>query len=289
MSEPFPASSRPAPRAWLARFFGAPIGAKEAGRLSAIEQRLANVDRQLAALQVSEAPGPASAELGSIQEALSGLEKQLARLGREQLKANLAAEAQASQLAEAFEQLRAAEARRDAELLALREQQRQAQTSARLDVVRALLPALDGLDEALRAGQHLLAATPAEPPAPTEGGWLQRLLGPPPAAHSAGETSREALEAWLTGLGFVRQRLLDVLAAEDVRPIATQGEGFDPLQHVAVEAVLATAEHEAGRIVEERRRGYLAGERVLRYAEVVVAAEHLRSSTSLGATEGAEA
>ncbi|MCX6032233.1 MAG: nucleotide exchange factor GrpE [Chloroflexi bacterium] len=79
------------------------------------------------------------------------------------------------------------------------------------------------------------------------------------------------LAAWLEGLKFVQDRLLDLLAAEGVRPIEAEGDTFDPYLYVVVETVVATDRVPAGTIVREIRRGYLAGETVLRYAEVVVA------------------
>jgi molecular chaperone GrpE len=235
---------------------------------------------------------------------LLGLEKQVGRAGREQLKTNSIAELQAVQLTAALEQLRAADARRDTELAALREQSRDAQAAARLHVAQTILPALDGLDEALRAGRLLLATawhggngqqsdgarSGASEDAP--GGWLRRLLGGPPPGpvESARELShaavlRDALDSWLRGLTFVRQRLLDVLAAEDVRPIAAVGQPFDPRQHVAIGVVAATESQPPGIVAEELRRGYLAGQRVLCHAEVVVASgeEHQLEEEQEGA------
>src|SRR5919109_1121080 len=45
------------------------------------------------------------------------------------------------------------------ELASVREQSRAALAASRLDLVRSVLPALDGLDEALRSGRQLLAPT----------------------------------------------------------------------------------------------------------------------------------
>jgi len=96
--------------------------------------------------------------------------------------------------------------------------------------------------------------------------FLARLLGkrgttdPPPEAEQA-SALREAMRAWLVGLEFVRQRLLDMLAAEEVRPIETQGKPFDPHFHVALEAVSAGDGHPAGTVVADMRRGYRVGER----------------------------
>jgi molecular chaperone GrpE len=223
-----------------------------------------------------------------VYSALLGLEKQVGRAGREQLKINTTAEAQAAQLADALEQLRAADSRRVAEIDILREQQRGEQIAARRAAAQEILPALDGLDEALRAGRQLLAAS-AQPAAaevlastpPASGGWLRQLFGEPqPApAHPQHDAARQqldeqtaAINAWLTGLTFVRQRLLDILAAADVRPISALGRPFDPQLHVVIGVVPANEQHPAGTVAEELRRGYLAGERILRHTEVLVAA-----------------
>lgn len=242
-------------------------------RLARIEQQLEDLRRTLASSHPSD-NGSATA----LGEALRALEKQIGRAGREQLKINSVAEAQAAQLAAALEQLRAADAQHTAELAALREQGRAAQAAARLEVAQRMFPALDGLDAALRTGQLLLEdLPPPAPPAPAVGGWLQRMFGEPPApaptpSAEAGEL-RQALAAWLHGLTFVRQRLLEALAQEDIWPIDAAGQPFDPQQHSAIGVVPVSAAHPAGVVAEELRRGYRTSARVLRHAEVVVAME----------------
>ena len=256
-----------------------------------MEQQLADLGRQVAALRGVIAPeaGSDGANIASLQEALLSLEKQVGRAGREQLKTNTVAEAQSAQLADALEQLRAADSRRAAELDALREQHRREQVAARRAAAQDILPALDSLDEALRSGRQLLATsaqhagdTEASASAPaSSGGWLRQLFGEPQPApvtpqHAAAiqqlADQTIAIDAWVTGLTFVRKRLLDILAAADVRPISALGQLFDPEQHVAIGVVPPSEESPAGTVVEELRRGYLAGERVLRHAEVLVAA-----------------
>jgi len=257
-----------------------------------MEQQLADLGRQVAALRSAIAPEPGygGANIAALHEALLGLEKQVGRAGREQLKTNTIAEAQSAQLAEALEQLRAADSRRAAEIESLREQQRREQAAARRAAAQEILPALDGLDEALRSGRHLLAAAarPAGAEAealasapPASGGWLRQLFGeaqhaPAHPRHDAAlqqlAEQTAAIDAWVTGLTFVRQRLLDILAAADVRPISALGQPFDPQQHLAIGVAPATEDYPPGVVVEELRRGYLAGERILRHAEVLVAA-----------------
>jgi len=55
-----------------------------------------------------------------------------------------------------------------------------------------------------------------------------------------------------------------------VTPIPTLGQPFVPHYHVAV-ATDTTGHVQEGIIVGEDRRGYAAGDKVLRFAEVVVA------------------
>ncbi len=281
---------------WWSRLFNSGAQSDATRRLVRMEQQLADLGRQVEALRavVDQDGGSAHPDVASLHELLLGLEKQVGRAGREQLKTNSIAEAQSAQLAEALEQLRAADIRREAELNALREQRRGEQGAARLAVAQDILPALDGLDEALRAGRLLLAsadqreggrAAPAETGARASaksapGGWLRQILG---GAPTPAETRHDAalqqlaelwaaIDSWVMGLTFVRQRLLDVLAAADVRPIVAAGRPFDPQHHIAIGVIPATENYPAGTVVEELRRGYLAGERVLRHAEVVVAA-----------------
>ncbi len=65
--------------------------------------------------------------------------------------------------------------------------------------------------------------------------------------------------------------MLDVLAAEGVYPIETEGEIFDPHRHVAVETVPAAGGVEPDAIVRETRRGYLLGDGAALRGVVVVA------------------
>ena len=81
----------------------------------------------------------------------------------------------------------------------------------------------------------------------------------------------ESMAAWLEGLAFVRDRLTEALAEAGVRSIATDGEFFDPRLHVAVDIAPAENGCAPGAIVRETRAGYVRGETVVRYAEVVVA------------------
>jgi molecular chaperone GrpE (heat shock protein) len=252
-------------------------------KLAAIEGWLETLSQQVESLPAGSLTG-VEQQASAAGQALTALEKQINRAGRELFKANALSEAQGRQLADAIELLQAREARREAEVASLRGEKVATQTAARLEVVQALLPTLDGLDEALRSGRQLLArlaqvdsalTTGTSTPART---FLGRLFAASPSSpgmlspeQRAEVALREGVGAWLEGLGFVRGRLLDVLMAEGVMPIETEGQPFDPQRHVALEAVPAGEGVPPGTVAVELRRGYLAGDRVLRYAEVAVA------------------
>jgi molecular chaperone GrpE len=214
-------------------------------------------------------------KIEALQEHTRKLEKQISRSGREQLKTNSLTETQMERLQEALEQLRATDERRESEINTLRQQLREERTAGRLEVVQALFPTLDGLDEALRAGEQLL---PSARPAPQESTRpmtvferLAAMRGDNTRAVAERADLQQKMRAWLEGLTFVRQRLLDVLAAEGVHPIAGVGHPFDPQRHVALEVVPASEEVPPNTVATELRRGYALDDRIVRYAEVAVA------------------
>ena len=80
----------------------------------------------------------------------------------------------------------------------------------------------------------------------------------------------DVLDAWLQGLTLVRDRFLAVLTAEGIDAIQALDTPFDPRLHVAIQAETRddVAPHTVVRVL---RQGYRQHQRVLRYAEVVVA------------------
>ena len=77
-------------------------------------------------------------------------------------------------------------------------------------------------------------------------------------------------DAWADGFRMVHERLLRILEKWDVVPVESVGQPFAPHLHHALD-VTYTNEVAENIVVAEQRRGYLYGEDVLRYAEVVVA------------------
>lgn len=234
----------------------------------ALMERLATLEEAVVNLDQGQADS-----IAAMGEVTDRLEKQLSRAGKELFKANALADAQQKGAETMLAQLRDAAAHRERELAQMREQLGTAHEEGRLDVVRRLLPAIDGLEEALASGRRLQRATPIAPPeTPSFLLSLLQRLNPALRTPTATETSpTQAISAWLEGLQIVHERLLEALAAVEVAPIPAEGGVFDPHLHIALETVAATDTTPAGTIVREHRRGYVRGDTVLRYAEVIVA------------------
>lgn len=105
---------------------------------------------------------------------------------------------------------------------------------ATADLIRALLPVLDGFERALA---HRDASTP---------------------------------EQFIQGVELIHRELLETLSRAGVEPVDAQGETFDPHLHQAVETVEASGYGDQ-EIVEELQRGYKLKNRLLRPAIVKVA------------------
>ena len=113
---------------------------------------------------------------------------------------------------------------------------RQAQSeNAAASLVEELLPLMDDLERALNAD------------AGADGG-----------------------EAYRRGVELIQQQLGEILRKRGVRPIEALGADFDPHYHQAVSYEPAEGRRE-GEIVEEFRRGYMLGDRLLRPSMVKVA------------------
>jgi molecular chaperone GrpE len=112
---------------------------------------------------------------------------------------------------------------------------------ATADLIRALLPVLDGFERALA---HRDSSTPAQ---------------------------------FAAGIELIHRELLETLGRAGVVPIEARGEKFDPHLHQAVETV-ESSKHRDQEIVEELQRGYRLKNRLLRPAIVKVAVETKKES-----------
>jgi molecular chaperone GrpE len=77
-------------------------------------------------------------------------------------------------------------------------------------------------------------------------------------------------EELIRGVELVLKQLDDALAANAVKPIASEGETFDPNKHDALTQV-PSADHPPMTILQEVERGYTLHDRVLRPSKVIVA------------------
>ena len=116
------------------------------------------------------------------------------------------------------------------------ERERQALSeAAAADLLEELLPLVDDLERALKA-----------------------------------DVGTEGAEAYRRGVELIHRQLTDVLRKRGVRPLDALGADFDPHVHQAV-AHEPSAAHRDGEVIEEFRRGYMLGDRLLRPAMVKVA------------------
>jgi len=124
---------------------------------------------------------------------------------------------------------------------------------ATADLIRALLPTLDGFERALK---HRAADVP---------------------------------EQFYRGMELIYRDLLEVLKRAGLVPLETVGKTFDPRFHQAVETI-ATSEYRDQEIVEELQRGYKLRQRLLRPAIVKVAVaprpENLQTPAEQPASSG---
>ena len=77
-------------------------------------------------------------------------------------------------------------------------------------------------------------------------------------------------EEYKKGIELVLKQFKDVLAARGVVEIETIGKTFDPELHEAVSSVQDATKGEK-EIVQEYRKGYMIGNRVIRHSMVIVA------------------
>jgi molecular chaperone GrpE len=90
---------------------------------------------------------------------------------------------------------------------------------------------------------------------------LERALQAP----DAGDAS-----AYRQGVELIHKQMLDLLRKRGAIPLESVGTDFDPRFHQAVTHEVSP-DHREGEVIEEFRRGYMLGDRLLRAAMVKVA------------------
>jgi molecular chaperone GrpE len=84
------------------------------------------------------------------------------------------------------------------------------------------------------------------------------------------EVGPDGADAYRQGVELIYRQLQDLLRKRNVTPIEAVGADFDPYVHQAVTYEPATGKRD-GEIIEEFRRGYRLGDRLLRPSMVKVA------------------
>jgi len=171
-----------------------------------------------------------------LMEKVESLRLEINKSGKSQLRANTVAEADRDILKKQIQEL----------LATLQRQKSELESKLDVGIIKDLLPIADGLEEGIRAGQKL------------------------PLVNSSVEIGH--INSWLEGMRIVHNRLLEFLNKWNVRQMKVVGETFDPHSHIAV-GVEHTSSVPENTIVEEQQKGYLLGNEVIRYAEVIVAKE----------------
>ena len=107
------------------------------------------------------------------------------------------------------------------------------------DVVRDLLPLVDDLERALKAG-------------------------------TGADTGADGAEAYRRGVELIHRQLLEILRKRGVTAIEALGTDFDPHVHQAIAYEPAPGKRD-GEVIEEFGRGYMLNDRMIRPAVVKVA------------------
>lgn len=167
---------------------------------------------------------------------LADVQRQVKRMAKEVYKANALAEVAIEDNRAVLDALRTEHEAASADEIA----------EARLELAVTILPVAD----AIQAGLQIGAAQ----------------------AKIVAEQSPEAaqmLVGWLGGQRLLRDRVLALLEAEGIQQMKPVGTPFDPHYHVAVKTI-SRPELPDSIVVAVERDGYLHGDKVLRFAEVIV-------------------
>lgn len=92
-------------------------------------------------------------------------------------------------------------------------------------------------------------------------------LPTPDPSHKGGEDER--LQSVVEGVKLIYQKFLSFLDKNDVHPIVTEDADFNTDEHEAV-TTFAAGEEKKGKVIDCTQKGYKLGEKVIRFAKVVV-------------------
>lgn len=84
------------------------------------------------------------------------------------------------------------------------------------------------------------------------------------------ERALEHMTTEKEGIQLILNKFMDTLKSKGVRPIEAMGKELDVDYHDAIAKVPASEEALKGKIIDVVQRGYMMGDKVLRFAKVVV-------------------
>jgi molecular chaperone GrpE len=85
-------------------------------------------------------------------------------------------------------------------------------------------------------------------------------------------TQSEQAAPFKDGIELIRQKFLNTLTSKGLKTMDAKGKPFDSDWHEAITQIPAPEEALKGCVVDEVEKGYLLGEKVIRYAKVVIGA-----------------
>lgn len=77
-------------------------------------------------------------------------------------------------------------------------------------------------------------------------------------------------ETFSEGVHLVYNKFLQALKNQGLKPIEIEDGNFDPEYHEAITEIPAPVEELKGKVIDVVERGYFLGEKVIRYAKVVI-------------------
>ncbi|MGH9840996.1 MAG: nucleotide exchange factor GrpE [Blastocatellia bacterium] len=201
-------------------------------------------------------------------EAFDDLGQEVRRMGREMFRTTRVAERNQELFDEAINEIR----QLSSNVALIPEQHNDtinaATFDAKADLCRELLRMSDTLRASLAAADDLIHQFQAKAGRPQQG-LAFRFSATRRLSDSLTE-SIAAMKQWRTGQQLLAERLQAILLTAGVREIETAGRAFDPDLHRAV-SVAERNDVAPGTIVGEELKGYTLEDRILRYAEVIVA------------------
>lgn len=91
----------------------------------------------------------------------------------------------------------------------------------------------------------------------------------PSESDETAASADDSQKAIAEGLKLIHQKFLSFLEQHSVVPIETEGKDFSTDEHEAI-TTLAMGEDKKGKIIDCTQKGYKLGDKVIRYAKVVV-------------------